>query len=189
LRYARDFLPAEDTGFGSHSAHRGQRQEHLAGSFEDGIGSESDLCAQGIEDGGTAVVGQQIAGVLPDHQLEGSARRRQFRGSVMLLQAGDELREIRHLADRAHRARRFPGYAIITLMGRSPDKPTWVMERLGKVSESNRKFDIEFWQRQGSTAIFAAAWEMVVEAQQWKKKSESELEFQRSVECIKRLRG
>ena len=32
-----------------------------------------------------------------------------------------------------------------------------IMERIGKLSQSNRKFDIEFWQRQGSTAIFAAA--------------------------------
>ncbi|MCX6629117.1 MAG: hypothetical protein NTW28_15980 [Candidatus Solibacter sp.] len=63
------------------------------------------------------------------------------------------------------------------------------MERLGKVSETNRKFDVEFWQRQGSTAIFAAAWEMVLEAHRWKKNSESELAFQRSVERIKRLRG
>ena len=76
------------------------------------------------------------------------------------------------------------------MMSQSQDKSTpWIMERLGKVSESNRKFDIEFWQRQGSTAIFAAACEMVVEAHRWKKKSESELAFQRSVECVKRLRG
>ena len=63
------------------------------------------------------------------------------------------------------------------------------MERVGKVSETSREFDIQFWQRQGSTAIFAAAWEMVVEAYRWKKKSESELAFQRTVECIKPLRG
>lgn len=69
-------------------------------------------------------------------------------------------------------------------MSQSQDNPTWIMERLGKVSQSNRKFDVEFWQRQGSTAIFAAAWEMVVEAHRLRK-SESELEFQRSVECIK----
>ena len=62
------------------------------------------------------------------------------------------------------------------------------MERLGKVSESSRKFDIEFWQSQGSTAIFAAAWEMVVEAYRWKKKSESELAFQRSVERLESRR-
>jgi hypothetical protein len=64
-----------------------------------------------------------------------------------------------------------------------------IMERIGKVSESNRSFDVEFWQRQGSTAIFAAAWEMVVEAYRWKKKSDAELAFQRSVECIKSMRS
>lgn len=79
---------------------------------------------------------------------------------------------------------------MITMMGQSRPNPTpFIMERLGKVSESNRKFDVEFWQRQGSTAIFAAAWEMVVEAHRWKKKSESELAFQRSVECLKRQRS
>jgi hypothetical protein len=64
-----------------------------------------------------------------------------------------------------------------------------IMERVGKVSESNRAFDVEFWQRQGSTAIFAAAWQMVVDAQRWKKKSDAELELQRSVEHIERRRG
>ena len=79
---------------------------------------------------------------------------------------------------------------MITLMGQRQENPApWIMERLGKVSESDRQFDVEFWQRQGSTAIFGAAWEMVVEAYRWKKKSESELAFQRSVESIKRLRG
>jgi hypothetical protein len=71
----------------------------------------------------------------------------------------------------------------------NPNQPAPpVVERIGKVSESNRRFDVEFWQRQGSTAIFAAAWEMVVEAYRWKHKSESELAFQRSVECIQSLR-
>jgi hypothetical protein len=74
-------------------------------------------------------------------------------------------------------------------MSQGQDKPAaWVMERLGKVSQSNRKFDVEFWQRQGSTAIFAAAWEMVVEAHRLRN-TESELEFQKSVECMKRLRA
>ena len=62
------------------------------------------------------------------------------------------------------------------------------MERLGKMSESDRSFDIEFWQRQGSNAIFAAAWEMAAHARRWKNESDSEPEFQRSVECIKPLR-
>jgi hypothetical protein len=46
----------------------------------------------------------------------------------------------------------------------------------------------EFWQRQGSTAIFAAAWEMVVEAYRWKKKSDSELALQRTVERLEQRR-
>jgi hypothetical protein len=64
----------------------------------------------------------------------------------------------------------------------------FIMERIGKVSESDRSFDIEFWQRQGSTAIFAAAWEMVVEAYRFKNR-ESELSFQRTVENIQRQRS
>ena len=35
------------------------------------------------------------------------------------------------------------------------------MERKGKLEDLDRSFDIEFWQRQGSAAIFAAAWELV----------------------------
>ena len=63
------------------------------------------------------------------------------------------------------------------------------MERIGKMSETDRAFDLEFWQSHGSNAIFAAAWEMVEEAYRWKGSSESELEFQRSVECLKSLRS
>jgi hypothetical protein len=63
------------------------------------------------------------------------------------------------------------------------------MERIGKVSETDRSFDVEFWQRQGPEAIFAAAWEMVVEAHRFQNKSDSELQLQRSVECIKSLQG
>ena len=73
------------------------------------------------------------------------------------------------------------------MMARMDDRGE-IMERVGKVSESNRAFDVEFWQRQGSTAIFAAAWQMVVDAYRWKKKSDAELELQRSVEHIERLR-
>ncbi len=65
----------------------------------------------------------------------------------------------------------------------------FVMERVGKVSENTRVSDIEFWQRQGSTAIVAAAWGMVVDAYRWEKKSVAELEFQRSVESVKSMRG
>ena len=64
----------------------------------------------------------------------------------------------------------------------------FIMERVGKVSESDRSFDTEFWQRQGSTAIFAAAWELVVEAYRFRNR-ESELSFQRTVESIQRPRS
>jgi hypothetical protein len=62
------------------------------------------------------------------------------------------------------------------------------MERVGKVSDNDRPFDTEFWQRQGSTAIFAAAWQLVVEAYRFKNR-ESELSFQRTVESIQRQRS
>ena len=44
-------------------------------------------------------------------------------------------------------------------MRRGKDSAPFTMDRIGKVSESGREFDIEFWQRQGSRAIFAAAWQ------------------------------
>ena len=38
----------------------------------------------------------------------------------------------------------------------------FTMMRYGKnIKEMDRSFDIEFWQRQGDTAIFNAAWELV----------------------------
>ena len=77
---------------------------------------------------------------------------------------------------------------IMMSQSNHPSAPL-IMERLGKLSEGGRSFDVEFWQRQGSSAIFAAAWEMVVEANQWKKKSDSELAFQRTVESLKSLRS
>jgi hypothetical protein len=65
----------------------------------------------------------------------------------------------------------------------------FIMERVGKVGETDRSFDREFWQRQGPEAIFAAAWEMAVEAWRWKNQCDGEPEFQRSVESLKSLRG
>jgi len=50
---------------------------------------------------------------------------------------------------------------------KEPEKPV-VMERFGKLHEMDRSFDIAYWQQQGGQAIFAAAWEMVVEAHRLK---------------------
>lgn len=37
--------------------------------------------------------------------------------------------------------------------------PQFVMERKGCIQDMDCSFDTEYWQRQGSTAIFAAAWQ------------------------------
>lgn len=46
-----------------------------------------------------------------------------------------------------------------------PQKTGW-KTRLVERSFPDRSFDIEFWQEQGDEAIFAAAWEMVVLAEE-----------------------
>lgn len=40
--------------------------------------------------------------------------------------------------------------------------------RLVRGGPADRQFDIEFWQEQGDEAIFAAAWEMIVLAEETK---------------------
>ena len=71
-------------------------------------------------------------------------------------------------------------------MGNETDQSNFVMERLSRVNEQDRSFDIEFWQRQDSNARFSAAWELVVFAHQRKGQDESELRLQRTVESIER---
>ena len=65
----------------------------------------------------------------------------------------------------------------------------FVMEGLSRIEDSDRSFDIEFWQRQDSHARFAAAWELAVFAHGRKGKHESELRFQRTVEYLERGGG
>lgn len=57
-----------------------------------------------------------------------------------------------------------------------------VMERKGKLEDLDRSFDIEFWQIQGSAAIFAAAWELVELYHTDRGKPLDELRLQRTVE-------
>jgi hypothetical protein len=64
-----------------------------------------------------------------------------------------------------------------------------VMERIGKLEELDRSFDLAFWQAQDSTARFAAAWELVILAYRMKGKDVSELRLQRTVEHFQRLSG
>jgi hypothetical protein len=68
-------------------------------------------------------------------------------------------------------------------------KPRVIMERLTPVEGADRSFDIEFWQRQGDAAIFAAAWEMVVFANEFKGKDASELTFHRTLKTLQRTSG
>jgi hypothetical protein len=69
------------------------------------------------------------------------------------------------------------------------DSSNFVMEGLSRVSEQDRSFDIEFWQRQDSNARFTAAWELVVFAHQRKGRDASELRLQRTVESLERSGG
>lgn len=62
------------------------------------------------------------------------------------------------------------------------------MERRGKVQDMDRAFDIDFWQRQGPEAIFAAAWEIVLDTYEWKREGASEPTFEKSVESLQRIR-
>ncbi|MEZ5403791.1 MAG: hypothetical protein R2729_29195 [Bryobacteraceae bacterium] len=69
------------------------------------------------------------------------------------------------------------------------DRTDFVMERRGKLAELDRSFDIEYWQRLGSEAIFEEAWRMVEEAHRLQGRDPRELELQRSVEAFGRIRG
>ena len=61
------------------------------------------------------------------------------------------------------------------------------MERLIKVEEMDRSFDLEFWSRMGPEERFNAAWEMVLEVNAIKGKGLDEPRLQRSVQNIERI--
>ena len=64
-----------------------------------------------------------------------------------------------------------------------------VMERMGKIEDLDRSFDIEFWQRQGTTAIFLAAWELIKLYHASLGENVDDLRLQRSVESFQRIPG
>lgn len=68
----------------------------------------------------------------------------------------------------------------------SLDASPFVMEKLGRLEDLDRSFDIEFWQRQDSNARFSAAWELVVFAHQHKGRDGAELRLQRAIESLER---
>jgi hypothetical protein len=63
------------------------------------------------------------------------------------------------------------------------------MERHGRLSEMDRKFDIDYWQRLGPEAIFEAAWQMVVDAHSRHPGDPDVLRLRRTVEHFQRSRG
>jgi hypothetical protein len=61
-----------------------------------------------------------------------------------------------------------------------------ISARLVKRGEDDRSFDIEFWQSQGCTAIFAAAWQMVKQMRAFRGQNGSEPRLLRSVAALQR---
>ncbi len=59
-------------------------------------------------------------------------------------------------------------------------------ERLIRRGQDEAAFDREFWAAAGPEARFAAAWEMVVEAELFKGRHASESRLQRTVEHLQR---
>ncbi len=64
----------------------------------------------------------------------------------------------------------------------------FVMERYGRLPEMDRSFDIAYWQRLGPSAIFEAAWQMVVDAHSRRPGGDDELRLRRTVESFQRQR-
>ena len=64
-----------------------------------------------------------------------------------------------------------------------------IMERMGPRGPEEQRFDREFWRRVGHEGRFAAAWQMVVEANLIRGRDAGESRLQRSVQTVKRREG
>jgi len=61
-------------------------------------------------------------------------------------------------------------------------------ERIVKISEADKSWEIKFWQDAGVNARFSAAWKMIEEFYKFRgKKDESKQRLQRSVQNIERI--
>ena len=76
-----------------------------------------------------------------------------------------------------------------TEITQSNSEPITMMRFGKKLSEMDRSFDIEFWQRQGDKAIFEAAWEMVKFYMRDRGMASDGFRLQRTVENFQRTRG
>ena len=60
--------------------------------------------------------------------------------------------------------------------------------RLIQMKDDDLSFDIDFWQQAGVDAIFAAAWQMVLDMLTIRGEDASQFRLQRNIENIERLR-
>ncbi len=63
-----------------------------------------------------------------------------------------------------------------------------ITARLSHLKDHDRSFDLEFWQQAGAEAIFAAAWQMVLDMLLMRGENVDQFRLQRSIENIERLR-
>jgi hypothetical protein len=64
-----------------------------------------------------------------------------------------------------------------------------VMERLVRLGEAGRSFDLEFWERVGAEGRFEAVWAMVKDMHRLKGHDADPARLQRSVEGVVELRS
>ncbi len=63
---------------------------------------------------------------------------------------------------------------------------TGFVEKIGRIEDLDRSFDLQFWQAQTDTQRFAAAWELVEQAYAIKGRDVRQLRLQRTVEHLQR---
>ena len=71
---------------------------------------------------------------------------------------------------------------------RMMDRSHWVVRKC-KSFEEMEFLHVEDWQKLSGSERASAAWEMVVEAWELKKRDPNELRFQRTAKCLKRSAG
>ena len=68
------------------------------------------------------------------------------------------------------------------MLRRPMSSETTILEHYGRMSDHDRRWDIAFWQAAGPEAIFAAAWEMILDYRLVHDHDASEPRLQRTVE-------
>ena len=63
------------------------------------------------------------------------------------------------------------------------------MERLVRLKDQDRSFDLTFWKRVGVTGRFEAAWHMVCEYVTWKKNHGFKQRLRRSIASLQHRRS